>query len=127
MFLLSACLTLFLVAVLVWPPLQSLFRLSGVVKFGRLTYGMYVFHNLSIFFGLYVVKRLFSLEDARELWFVKAGLGLAITWSVASLSWSYLEKPLLALKGRYTRIDSSSIDKGKLGPIAPLLKIVEKA
>ncbi|MBT9584477.1 acyltransferase [bacterium] len=85
-----------------------------LVWLGRMTYGLYVYH----FFALRVVE--FAVYQGRfpgpdflpTVWtsLAVAGLGLAATVGVASLSFYGLEQPVLRLKGRYTKVLSGKAE-----------------
>jgi peptidoglycan/LPS O-acetylase OafA/YrhL len=74
---------------------------------GRISYGMYVYHFPIMWF----VERFFEerLQGAMAVW-IKAGVALAVTLLLASLSYSLLEKPILNLKDRFFSWSPSAED-----------------
>jgi peptidoglycan/LPS O-acetylase OafA/YrhL len=86
--------SLLLVAALVLPRrtfAHYLFELPPLVFLGRICYGLYIWH-----FPIYNVLR-FGF-DASDAWV--AGLGIPLTFLIATLSWRYIERPFLAIKDR---------------------------
>lgn len=69
----------------------------GLVALGRISYGLYIWHVAA----LHVMAPL--------PWPWRLVLGFALTAAVAALSYRYLERPFLRLKGRFTYVPSSPI------------------
>ncbi len=67
------------------------------VKLGKISYGLYVFHGLSIEFAEAFVHQ---LKGSTHLT-ATASLGLLLAISAASISYEYLESPFLRLKRRF--------------------------
>ena len=68
-----------------------------LVYFGRMSYGLYVFHALA----LAIASRIFVNYSA-----LHAVAGLVITIAMGALSYHFLEKPFLTLKKRFTHVSS---------------------
>jgi peptidoglycan/LPS O-acetylase OafA/YrhL len=66
-----------------WPPLRGV---------GRISYGLYLYH-LPIYY--YTVAPAPTLGNL--------GFAVAATFAVATLSWFLIERPLLAVAGRFRR------------------------
>ena len=69
---------------------------------GKISYGLYVYHYATIWFVARI--RDFGLQEsiAKPLTLI---LSAAITFLLASLSYKYLEKPILDLKDRFFQLD----------------------
>jgi peptidoglycan/LPS O-acetylase OafA/YrhL len=72
-------------------PLKKLLELPGLVWMGGISYGLYLWH--------YPIFRLLQGSGYGERWVMT--LGTLLTLSAASLSYYYVERPLLRLKSRY--------------------------
>jgi peptidoglycan/LPS O-acetylase OafA/YrhL len=74
-----------------------------VIYLGRISYGLYVFHELM----MYLTRRFFS----RYVHVPGSALlvELLLTIGVATLSYEYFEKPFLRLKGRFEVIHSRAV------------------
>jgi peptidoglycan/LPS O-acetylase OafA/YrhL len=81
-------------------PLLALFSLPPVVYLGRISYGLYVFHNFT-----YGVKaRLVGAWSRLEPMLGPVpgpAVAFAVTVAAAALSWHVLERPVQRLKARY--------------------------
>jgi peptidoglycan/LPS O-acetylase OafA/YrhL len=84
---------------------------SPLVYLGRISYGMYIFH-ITIYWIVYRIfknelsafsEKLGLIEWKNEVGFI---LAFIITVTIATLSYSYFEKPFLKLKSRFTLIPS---------------------
>ena len=69
------------------------------VYIGRISYGVYIYHNLmnALFFGF--LNRYLQLNDAPA--FVYVLIYTALTFTIASLSWFIIEKPINSFKTRF--------------------------
>ena len=91
---LFSCVSAVLVAALVLPHrslAHRVFELPPLVFLGRICYGLYVWH-----FPIYNALR-FGL-GLSDTWV--AGVGIPLTFAVATLSYRYIERPFLAIKDR---------------------------
>jgi peptidoglycan/LPS O-acetylase OafA/YrhL len=79
----------------------SSLKLRPLVYLGKISYGLYVYHKLALTIaGLIIGKDRFPL-----FWMA----GLAITITLAPLSYRFLESPFLHLKGRFAVIASRPV------------------
>ncbi len=106
-------------------PIARFLGSPPVVYLGRLSYGLYVFHELGLLFAKAMLPR-----DNRSAWtwIGQAGLGFILTMALAAASYRWLEGPFLRLKERYfTRVRSRpSILPGEMHEEKPSF-VVEKA
>jgi peptidoglycan/LPS O-acetylase OafA/YrhL len=80
-----------------------LLRARPLVYLGRISYGLYVFHQV----GLLVATRLFPRHaQAVGPWVGHLAVGLAVTVGLAALSYRFIEQPFLRLKQRFTVVRS---------------------
>jgi peptidoglycan/LPS O-acetylase OafA/YrhL len=73
---------------------------------GKISYGLYAIHA----FGLLVAMKLLGQYQGPLGSVVIAIAGLFVTIVLAALSYRWLEAPFLALKGRFTHVDSRPVD-----------------
>jgi len=76
-----------------------------LIYLGRISFGLYVFHGL----GLEVASNLSHRLGASYSGFAQNVFGLAVTISLASLSYSFYEKPFLKLKKRMELVKSRPV------------------
>ena len=69
-----------------------------LVYLGRISYGLYVFHQVAIGEVL--------LQLGGVPWPLRLGLSLGLTVGLAALSYAWLEEPFLRLKARFTYVQS---------------------
>ena len=74
-----------------------------LVYLGRISYGLYVFHQFGI---QLVVQRAPSLPNRTATMIVQLALAFGITVGLAALSYHFLERPFLKLKARVTMVPS---------------------
>ena len=86
--------------------LSSLFRNGLLAYWGKISYGLYVYHKL----GIYLAYRLTNLYIEPDRMLVHPAVGLllsfGITVLISTLSYQILEKPFLKLKERFAIIQS---------------------
>jgi peptidoglycan/LPS O-acetylase OafA/YrhL len=81
----------------------GLLRARPIVYLGRISYGLYVFHQV----GLLIATRTFPrYAEEKGQWFGHVVLGLAATVALAALSYRFVEQPFLRLKQRFTVVRS---------------------
>lgn len=88
--------------------LPSLKQLKKATYFGKISYGIYMYHmiivNLVLFIGL---KLKFATHfSADQLFFIINGLVIIITMVAAHISYKYFETYFLSLKDKFTKIKS---------------------
>lgn len=96
---------------------------SSICSFGKLTYGMYLFHMLFFFYLQNdVVDAMSNHMPVKVAKIAGICLGLGLTWFLAALAYKFVEMPLMVLKKRFTygpsmepRIASSDSGAGQLG------------
>lgn len=78
---------------------------SGLVYFGKIAYGLYAYH----FLGLQLSHHLLTRYHHAHSWTLSWLLALAITFSLAMVSFRWLESPFLRLKrNKFTHIPSGA-------------------
>jgi peptidoglycan/LPS O-acetylase OafA/YrhL len=65
---------------------------------GKISYGLYVFHNLAVYGLVFAVKNLHAPEIILTVSWVRCLGLLVLTISAAAVSWHFFEKPLNDLK-----------------------------
>jgi peptidoglycan/LPS O-acetylase OafA/YrhL len=101
-----SCLALFYVCVLlsvvcaVNPALQAILRFSPLTKLGKVAYCTYLIHAMLIQAARAVLRSYTSLSSA-QIWSAGGAIGLVLALIIASLSWKFLEKPLLSYGHTY--------------------------
>jgi peptidoglycan/LPS O-acetylase OafA/YrhL len=80
-----------------------------LVRLGRISYGLYVYHAGALMLAAYLVQ--LALKDAHPLigMLVRALIAFAMTWAAGELSYRYLETPFLRLKERFATVQSRPI------------------
>lgn len=81
-------------------------RLKSISSLGKITYGMYCYHMLSIFLVLYVLHLagVYVGDDNKYLLISEMAFSLLLTILVSKFSYSYFEKYFLEKKKRFARI-----------------------
>jgi peptidoglycan/LPS O-acetylase OafA/YrhL len=85
--------------------LPGLLRNRVLVQLGRISYGLYVFHD----FALTYVKSLLGHVDSPAKLVMAFGGGLLLTMTLAALSYRWIERPFLRLKERFTVVQSRPV------------------
>ena len=75
---------------------------KSLVFLGKISYGLYVFHLLGLSIGEYVTKNWFFTQN----WTAQLLISLIITVALATISFTFLERPFLKLKKRFEIIHS---------------------
>jgi peptidoglycan/LPS O-acetylase OafA/YrhL len=95
--------------------LGALLRWRPIVYLGRISYGIYIFHNLvPVAFGAAASRLGIDYEDAGILNFVASSLA---TFALAALSWHLFERPLNRLKRHFPY--DRNIDAHPVASVAP--------
>jgi peptidoglycan/LPS O-acetylase OafA/YrhL len=69
-----------------------------VLYIGKISYGLYVYHNFMLAIVLYCLLKWTAAPDYRLV----AILATIATFAVAVVSWHVIERPLMQLKNRFT-------------------------
>jgi peptidoglycan/LPS O-acetylase OafA/YrhL len=73
-------------------------------RLGKYTYGMYLYHPIILIF-VKIAFDLFNLDyNSSIINFILAILSLALTIEISILSYNYIEKPFLNLKGKISTV-----------------------
>ena len=89
--------------------LSAFFKNKILGYFGKISYGLYVYHVAGIWLAYKVTDAFISSERLLVYPLTVLLFGLIITLSVSMLSYQFLEKPFLRLKERFTFIKSRPI------------------
>jgi peptidoglycan/LPS O-acetylase OafA/YrhL len=93
-----------LALVLVWQPAKRLFSHPILINIGRLTFAMYVFHDLVLtLIGNMLPDVVPPSTTLTGVWLIKILLAYPCTYLLALISWKLLEKRFLNLRKRYSR------------------------
>lgn len=76
-----------------------------LVYLGKVSFGLYVFHYFALMFAESAVHHIFHLRQ-QFVWMPALPLAFALTILFASISYRFLEKPLLRYKERFTFVQS---------------------
>lgn len=93
-------------------PINQLLKNKQIVRIGTLSYGIYVYHMpISHYFTDYVFNPVWTNIDFSHLgrfeklqwhsWIIKFPLYSLLSYGVASLSFKYIESPILKLKDKF--------------------------
>ncbi len=97
-------------------PLTGLLRSRPFVYLGRLSYGLYVFHELA----LLIADDAFAKYNSTILQFIAHWcLGLLLTFTFAALSYRWIEQPFLKLKERRFTVVASRPEAGSSAAPVP--------
>lgn len=86
--------------------LPSRFLPSSLIYLGKISYGLYVFHNFAILLAGWVRD---SLPLSLRMGGMRAILSFGFTVAFASVSYRWLETPFLRMKRRFTIVDSRPV------------------
>ena len=70
----------------------------AVLYIGRISYGLYVYHNFMLAIVLYYLAKIMAVPDYRLV----AILSFAATFATAILSWHLIERPIAQLKNKFS-------------------------
>jgi peptidoglycan/LPS O-acetylase OafA/YrhL len=73
-------------------------QLAPMVYLGKISYGLYVFHNLAIYGLVFIIRDLHAPAALYDLGWLRFLSLLLLTVSAAAVSWHFFEKPLNDLK-----------------------------
>jgi peptidoglycan/LPS O-acetylase OafA/YrhL len=76
------------------------------VWLGRISYGLYMYHEMTLMLGRWMIGRIGWFPN-REI--LTSVFCLALTVGVAAASYYGFERPFLRLKGRWTRVASRPV------------------
>ena len=95
---------------------------NALTYLGKISYGLYVFHDLSLVVSKYLADR-FHIHHG-----FRAGSAAAMTLVLAMLSYRFFEKPFLILKDRFSLIHSRRPEQASdgLDSVAPRYSFVER-
>lgn len=80
---------------------------------GKISYGTYMFHILSIFVIFKLFRPLFDGLPHQVVSVIVIALSTLFVTLISSLTFNYLEEPLLKMKGRFSSIISGDMAKNK--------------
>lgn len=89
----------FIIYAIFTPEKQGIFHNSATIHLGKISYGLYLYHNL-IVAHYDKIANFFGLTVAPDL-SIKIVLSLLFTFIIAQLSFMIIEKPLLKLKDKF--------------------------
>jgi peptidoglycan/LPS O-acetylase OafA/YrhL len=87
---------------------KSVMENPALIYVGKISYGLYVYHNFMLAIVLYYLLQRTTIPDYRLV----AILATAATFSAAIVSWHLIERPLAQLKNRF----SLKFPKDRLAP-----------
>lgn len=91
---------------------KSVMENAVVLYIGKISYGLYVYHNFMLAIVLYYLLKWTAAPDYRLV----ALLSTVTTFATAILSWHVVERPLMQLKNRF----SFSASKSRLASESPV-------
>ena len=106
--LLAAAGGLLLLATLGCPTVRRFFSWAPMVAYGRLTFGLYLFHLVGLNLAGWVLWKIDPWCTPLQYWQARALLGLPITSALAWLSWTFYEGRFNRLRRRLSRVNSGS-------------------
>ena len=80
--------------------LGAFLELRPLTYLGRISYGVYVYHNFMNFFLPPLTQRVFGIRYFPREW-QRVPYYMIVSIAVAAVSYRYFEKPLLAAKKRF--------------------------
>ncbi|WP_235905661.1 acyltransferase family protein [Tautonia marina] len=88
-------------------PWTALLRRPTLVWLGKISFGLYLFHEIALGIAEWIGFALRSIPDIGPIVTLMAP---ALTVGLAALSYSRFERPFLRLKDRWTRVPSRPVD-----------------
>jgi peptidoglycan/LPS O-acetylase OafA/YrhL len=82
---------------------------SAAVHFGKISYGLYVYHMPALVIVGAMLGMLFHGAHPLIVGLLRAGAGLVLTVVIAELSYSFFEKTFLRLKARFAAVQSRPV------------------
>ena len=99
-----------LTLVLVWEPAKRLFSHPILINIGKLTFAMYVFHDLVLTLIGRVLPDVVPPDTTPTgMWLLKVALAYPCTYLLALISWNLLEKRFLSMRKRCTRTSQRDV------------------
>lgn len=94
----------------------NILKLAPLSGLGRISYGAYLVHNLillaPLFYGVAPQTLGFGMQ-----WVVATAAEFAITIAIATLSWRYMEKPIIAWAARVTERQPAAVEAAPSPPL----------
>lgn len=100
-------------------PWTTFLRRPTLVWLGKISFGLYLFHEIALGIANWCEFALYSIPDITPL---MALLALILTIGLAALSYYGFERPFLRLKDNWTRVPSRPITPPEQAKPAPPLK-----
>ena len=88
---------------------RLLFELPVLKYFGKISYGIYMYHMMIAGFVLHVLNNFYSKPSGIFYNLLLYSLTLSLTLLISHLSYTYLEKPFLKIKLKYTYVNSRDV------------------
>lgn len=86
--------------------LARVFSMSPIVYLGKISYGLYIYHQVAILLTDQTVMPALGLGVSALSWMIGLGISLAITVVVASVSYHAFERRFVLIKHRFEKIRS---------------------
>ncbi len=76
-----------------------------VLYLGKISYGLYMYHNILIGFSIWLITKAFGIEHYNIALYLSS---FALTILVSALSYEFFERPFLKLKEKFTVVKSGA-------------------